>query len=172
MIIRTATTSDAQALLAIYAPYIEHTAITFEYDVPTVEAFAHRIEEVLHYYPWLIAEDGGVVLGYAYAHRFHERAACRWSAESSIYLSQSSRGRGIGHALQQALERELVERGIKNLYVSIAYTDEADEHLPVGSIPFHEHEGFKKVAHFHKCGVKFGRWYDLIWMEKMLGEHE
>ena len=82
---------DAEALLAIYAPYVEQTAITFEYDVPTVDEFRQRIEDVSRHYPWIVAADGGRIAGYAYASAFKERAAYRWAVETSIYVDMSCR---------------------------------------------------------------------------------
>ena len=165
--IRKATESDAPALLAVYAPYVRHTAITFEYDVPTVEEFRRRIADIGSSHPYLVAEDAqGEVLGYAYAHQLGERAAFQWAVETSIYVDLQHRHRGIGHILQHALENELRSQGIKRMYACIAYTEPADEYLTHDSIQFHAREGFTQAGHLHRCGKKFDRWYDLIWMEK------
>ena len=124
MQIRHATPSDAEALRAIYAPYVEQTAITFEYDVPTVEEFAARISGTLEEFPYLVVEDGGRVLGYAYAGRLKARRAFDWAVETSIYLAGDARGRGIGRALHDALADELARMGVTNLYALVAATED------------------------------------------------
>ena len=171
LIIRSAVPEDAPALLAIYAPYVETTAITFEYEVPTVEEFRRRIEKTLTFYPYLVAEEEGTILGYAYAGAFHERAAYAWGVEVSIYVVQNARGRGLGRALYAELERLLKEMGILNLNASIAYPEQEDEHLTCASIHFHRRMGYEWVGQFRNCGYKFGRWYHMVWMEKIIGEH-
>ena len=170
--IRPASAADAAALLAIYAPYVKQTAITFEYEVPSEEEFRERIHRTLQSYPWLVAEKEGRLLGYAYAGPFHERAAYRWAVETSIYVDCSMKHQGIGRLLHEALETDLVRRGFQNMNACIAYISTADPRLPVDSIRFHEHMGYIRVAHFHQCGLKFGRWYDTVWMEKLIGNHE
>lgn len=168
---------DAEALLSIYAPYVRETAITFEYEVPSVEEFRGRIAAVLKRYPYLVAVSdtlagtGGTILGYAYAGAFVGRKAYEWSAELSIYVSQRRRKSGIGGRLYRALEASLKEMGILNLYACIGYPEREDEYLTRNSVQFHEHLGFKLVGHFHQCGYKFNRWYDMVWMEKIIGEH-
>ena len=171
MNVRDVQIQDAEALLAIYAPYVELTAITFEYDVPTVDEFRRRITDISKRYPWLVAEDNGRIVGYAYASAFKERAAYQWAVETSIYVDRNERGMGPGKLLHETLEETLRERGILNMNACIAYTDKEDEFLTLDSVRFHERLGYSKVAHFHQCGRKFGRWYDMIWMEKLIGEH-
>ena len=169
--IRTATLSDAQALLNIYAPYVEHTAITFEYDVPSVEEFAFRIKNTLHKYPYLVAEKNGRLLGYAYASPFHERPAYDWAVETSIYVDQNIKHQGIGRRLHDALEDALRSQGILNMNACIAYPPEEDEYLDRNSVEFHTHMGYRLVGEFYKCGYKFHRWYNMVWMEKLIGNH-
>lgn len=171
--VREATEADAEALLGIYAPYVERTAITFEYDVPTVEEFRGRISAIGGGYPYIVAVgDGGAALGYAYAHEFYGRAAYRRSVETSVYVAPAARRQGTGRRLYVELERRLRERGFLNMYACIACAGAgADEFLPAGSVGFHEAMGFNLCGHFHKCGYKFGRWYDVVWMEKMIGGH-
>ena len=171
MNVREVQIQDAETLLAIYAPYVEHTAITFEYDVPTVDEFRQRIKDVSKRYPWLVALDDRRIVGYAYASAFKERAAYQWAVETSIYVDRNERGMGTGKLLHETLEETLRERGILNMNACIAYTDKEDEFLTLDSVRFHERLGYSKVAHFHQCGRKFGRWYDMIWMEKLIGEH-
>ena len=169
--IRMANPADAQALLNIYAPYVINTAITFEYDVPSLEEFASRIAHTLEKYPYLIAEEGGNILGYAYASPFHDRPAYDWAVETSIYVDQNIKHRGIGRKLHDALESTLREQGILNMNACIAYPPEEDEHLDKNSVEFHAHMGYRLVGEFYKCGYKFNRWYNMVWMEKMIGEH-
>lgn len=169
--IRTATLSDAQALLNIYSPYVEHTAITFEYDVPSVEEFASRIKNTLQKYPYLVAEKNGRLLGYAYASPFHERPAYDWAVETSIYVDQNIKHQGIGRRLHDALEDALRSQGILNMNACIAYPPEEDEYLDKNSVEFHTHIGYRLVGEFYKCGYKFHRWYNMVWMEKLIGNH-
>lgn len=169
--IRPAVPADAPALLAIYAPYVAQTAITFEYDIPTETEFACRIADTLKKYPYLVAEQDGVPVGYAYAGKFHDRAAYDWSVETSIYIDQNCKRMGIGRKLHDALEQALSAMGILNLYACIAFPIGEDPYLTEDSVHFHEHLGYTHTAHFHKCGYKFNRWYDIVWMEKTIGKH-
>ena len=169
--IRTAVEHDAEALLQIYAPYVKKTAITFEYDVPSVEEFAGRISKVLQKYPYLVAEVNGEPVGYAYAGPFKERAAYDWAVETTVYVREDMKKSGIGRALYTALEEALAAQGILNLNACIAFPENEDSHLTKDSQLFHEKMGFNEVGRFHKCGCKFGRWYDMVWMEKLIGNH-
>ncbi len=169
--IRTAAPSDAEALLAIYAPYVKDTAITFEYDVPSREEFTARIEKILQRYPYLIAYSGTEILGYTYAGAFHERAAYDWAVETSIYIKRDNRRMGIGKTLYHALEKALMAQGVLNLNACIAYTDTQDAHLTNDSVSFHERLGYRKAGEFHQCGYKFNHWYNMVWFEKHIGEH-
>ena len=168
--IRKATPEDAQALLDIYAPYVTDTAITFEYDVPSVDEFRHRIETISAHYPYLVAEEDGVPVGYSYAHQLRERAAYQWCVETTIYLDKNHRHEHIGTLLYQALEEALVKQGFKNMYASITVAENESKYIPKTSPLFHQHLGFTKVGHFHKCGWKFNQWFDMIWMEKLIGD--
>ena len=170
--IREAKPEDAKALLEIYAYYVENTAITFEYDVPSMDVFRDRIIRTLEGYPYLVLEENGSILGYAYAGVFKDRPAYSRCCELSIYLSCGERRRGYGRMLYEALETELKKRGFLNLYACIADPIVEDEYLTRNSEQFHRHLGFAKVGEFHRCGYKFGRWYNMIWMEKRIGEHE
>lgn len=170
--LRIARSEDADALLAIYAPYVERTAITFEYEVPTLNEFRERIRHTLARYPYLVLEKKGAILGYAYASPFKPRAAYSWDTELSIYLDQEKRGKGYGALLYKSLEFALKMQGILNLNACIAYPPKEDEYLTRGSVRFHKHMGFSKAGHFHKCGYKFDRWYDMVWMEKSIGSHK
>lgn len=181
--IRPATEADAVELLAIYRPYVEKTAITFEYEVPTVEEFKDRIRHKLERYPYIVVESTETgkteILGYAYASPFKERAAYDWSVELSVYVREDCKGKGIGKKLYAAMEKCLKAQGICNLYacIGVPSTDAngnrlCDEHLDMNSVDFHSHMGYELIGEFHKCGYKFDRWYSMVWMEKMIGEHE
>ena len=172
MTIRPAKVDDAAALLSIYAYYVEQTAVTFEYNVPTEEEFAHRIAAISAKYPYLVLEDGGEILGYAYAGTFKGRAAYDWAVETTVYLRRDARGKGYGEKLYAALEKELQARHFLNAYACIAYSEREDDTLTHASPLFHERMGYALCGTFHQCGYKFDRWYDMIWMEKMLGEHK
>ena len=171
IVIRNARLDDVRRLLEIYAYYVEHTAITFEYDVPSFTEFQRRMENIKKKYPYLVIEQDGVIHGYAYAGSFVGRAAYDWSCELTIYLSHTARKCGLGRKLYEALEGELRAMGILNLYACIGYPVTEDEYLTKNSAEFHAHLGFSKVGEFNRCGYKFGRWYNMIWMEKMIGEH-
>lgn len=166
--IRVARESDAAALRDIYAPYVERTAVSFEYEAPDAATFLERIRRVQEKYPYLVTESGGELLGYAYAGSFHTREAYSWAAEVSIYLRMDCRRMGIGSALYRALEDALRAMGVRRLYASIAVPDEPDEHLTLDSVRFHAAMGYHTVGEFHHCGWKFGRWYSTVWMEKVL----
>ena len=169
--IRIAAPGDADAVREIYRWYVENTAVTYDYETPSEEEFSRRIARTLEFYPWLIAESDGSVAGFAYAGRFHPRAAYDRCAELSIYLAPHNRRLGLGRALYTALEEALKLMGILNLYACIASPPEPDEYLTDGSERFHERMGFHRNGLFRSCGYKFGRWYDMIWMEKLIGEH-
>lgn len=170
--IRVAAPEDAAQLLAIYAPYVERTAITFEYDVPTLEEFRGRIVRTLQKYPYLVAEGDGGLLGYAYLSPFVGRAAYQWAAETSIYLRMDHRGQGLGRAIYGAIEGISRAQGIVNLEACIARpAAEGDAHLTDSSVAFHAHMGYRMVGEFDRCGYKFGRWYHMAWMEKLIGPH-
>lgn len=170
--IRMATKEDAKELLEIYAPYVTSTAITFEYTVPTIQEFEKRIENVLKKYPYIVAYNGTEILGYAYASAFHERPACNWAVETSIYVKKERKKLGIGKLLYDALENILWEQNIINVNACIAYPEVEDEYLTKNSVEFHQHLGYHLVGTFSKCGYKFGNWYHLVWMEKHIGKHQ
>jgi len=159
--IRIAAESDISAMLAIYAPFVEQTTVSFEYDVPTEEEFLRRFRDITHQFPWLVWEEDGRVLGYAYAARPFERAGYSWCAEPSIYLHADARGRDIGRRLYAALETILENQGYCVLYSLITSENQA-------SLRFHEKCGYTTVAVLPDCGRKFGRWLGLHWMEKRL----
>lgn len=170
--IRKADVNDAKRLLEIYSYYVLNTAISFECNPPTLDEFQNRMRNIMKKYPYLVAEKDGLIHGYSYAGPFVGRAAYDWSCETTVYIDYNSRKYGIGRKLYEALEFELRKMGILNLYACIGYPDVEDEYLDKNSANFHEHLGFKTVGTFTKCGYKFGRWYNMIWMEKIIGEHK
>lgn len=169
--IRIATENDAEPLLRLYAHYVEHTAITFEYDIPSPEEFRTRMQNTLRKYPYLVAERDGRIVGYAYAGVFKERRAYDRAVETTVYVAHDARGTGIGRELYTALEQALVLQNILNLYACIAYPAVEDEYLTRDSARFHEHFGYRLVGECYKCGYKFGRWYNMVWMEKCIAAH-
>ncbi len=234
MIIRRASLNDAEALQKIYAYYVEETAVTFEYEAPTVEEFRSRMQHTLKFYPYLVAEEEGRILGYTYAGTFKDRAAYDRCVETTIYLSKDEKRRGIGSKLLDALEEALAAQHILNANACIAvsrgameesgkaegvflsseqiadrteqiadrteqiadrteqiadrteqiadqteeiadrteeFTGTTEDRLTLDSVLFHEKKGYHLVGTFHDCGYKFNKWYDMVWMEKMLGEH-
>lgn len=161
---RLAEPGDAAQIAAIYAPYVLHTNITYEYEVPSEAEFRRRIENIMQKYPYIVAIEGKEIIGYAYASTFRSRAAYDWDAEMSIYMKEGRQGCGIGSRLYDILENMLKAQHITNAIASITYPNPH-------SIAFHEKRGYKTVAHFTKCGYKAGSWCDMIFMEKMLNEH-
>lgn len=170
--VRNAALEDAGRILEIYDYYVKNTAITFEYETPSLAEFKERMRRTMKRYPYLVILKDGRIEGYAYAGAFIGRAAYDWSCEMTIYLDCGARKCGLGRALYEAMEKALREMGILNLYACIGYPDRDDEYLTTNSADFHAHLGYKTVGEFHQCGYKFGRWYDMIWMEKIIGEHK
>lgn len=170
--IRIAKRKDVPKLLDIYAPYVEKTAITFDYEVPTLVEFTEKIERILKRYPVLVAEADGEILGYAYADAFKNKAAYDWAVETTIYVKEDCKKLGIGKSLYGELEKILLSQNIVNLNACIAYPTEEDEHLTKDSVRFHEKLGYRMVGEFRQCGYKFDRWYNMVWMEKHIGEHQ
>jgi len=157
--IRFAEKTDIPQILAIYGPYVEHTGYSFEYTVPTVNEMIRRFERYTEQFPWLVWEEDGTVLGYAYGSAPFERAAYRWCAEVSVYLAPEIHGRGIGRKLYTALESLLWKQGYQVIYALITTENQ-------GSLDFHSRLGYETVATFPDCGLKFGRWLGVVWMEK------
>ncbi|MBP5465076.1 MAG: N-acetyltransferase [Treponema sp.] len=170
--IRRAEPADAEALLAIYAYYVQNTAVSFEYEVPSVAEFTERIRGTLVNYPYLVAERDGKAVGYIYAGRFSGRAAYDWAAETSIYIAKDCHRIGLGKLLYEKLEQILAAQHVTNVYAGIAVpAGESDPHLTRDSEHFHAAIGYTTIARFTGCGNKFATWYNLIYMEKIIGEH-
>ncbi|NLM45644.1 MAG: N-acetyltransferase [Firmicutes bacterium] len=171
MKIEKVTIEDAAELLQIYGYYIKNTAIAFDYDVPTLGEFQQKIIDISSKYPFIKAVDNGEILGYAYANTFKDRKAYDWSVETTIYVKQDKRRMGIGKSLYLALEQALKNMGILNMNACIAVPQKEDKFLTFASYHFHKKMGFTLAGRFHKIGYKFNNWYDIVWMEKLLGEH-
>ena len=159
--IRPAAEKDVPAILDIYAPYVLNTTATFEYDVPCRRDFLQRFDTITAQFPWLVWEEDGQILGYAYASPPYSRAAYSWCAEPSVYLRPEARGRGIAQKLYTVLEAILKQQGYQVLYALIT-----EENAP--SLRFHEKTGYRFCVKFPDCGFKHGRWLGLVWMEKRL----
>ncbi|WP_081846660.1 GNAT family N-acetyltransferase [Butyrivibrio sp. AE3004] len=170
--IRDVKADDVNRLLEIYGFYVKETAITFEYDIPTAEEFSERINTITEKYPYLVIEENDIVYGYTYAGVLKDRAAYDKSCELTIYIDKHAKKRGYGRALYEAIEKRLIEMGIENLYACIGDPIEEDCYLDKNSENFHAHLGFKKIGTFYKCGYKFDKWYNMIWMEKLIGNHD
>ena len=159
--LRQATREEGEALAAIYKHYVENTAITFEYVAPTGEEFADRIAHKTEKYPFVVAEEDGKPIGYAYASEYRERAAYSWDVETSVYIDPQHQGQGIGKRLYSALEAILKLQNVVNLYACITYPN-------TRSAAMHESFGFKYIGRFHTAGFKFGKWRDVSWFEKQI----
>lgn len=172
MKIERVSVEDAEELLSIYAPYVRDTAISFEYEVPSLSEFQNRIQSISSDLPYIKAVEEDKILGYAYAGRFKNRKAYDWSVEVTVYVRKDSRRSGVGKLLYLALEDSLKRIGVLNMNACIAVPRENDEHLNCDSYYFHKKMGFSLVGTFHNSGYKFNTWYDMIWMEKLIGKHQ
>jgi L-amino acid N-acyltransferase YncA len=161
---RTAQVSDASAILEIYAPFVQSTAVSFETVVPSENEMQGRIEKCLQKYPWLVCEIDGRVTGYAYGSLHREREAYQWTCESSIYLHTGQRQKGLGFLLYAALLQCLRQQGFVNVYGGITLPNEA-------SIRLHEKCGFVHFATYDNIGFKFGEWHKVGWWKLQLNEY-
>lgn len=162
LLIRDCVRADAQSCAAIYRPYVQGTAISFEEDAPTAQEMAGRMAQAGRDYAWLVLEDAGRVVGYAYGHRFADRPAYRWSCGVSIYLEPGRRRTGAGRALYGRLLNRLENRGFRQALAGIALPNEASTGL-------HEAMGFRRVGVYQDVGFKFGAWHSVLWMQRRLG---
>ena len=159
--LRIATLRDVPEILEIYAPYVENTTVSFEYEPPTLEAFTQRFRTITTQFPWLVWEEDGLILGYAYASAPFSRAAYQWCAEPTVYLRPEARGRAVAQKLYAVLEEILLRQGYLVLYALVCGENTA-------SVRFHEKQGYRIAADFPGMGFKMGRWLNLIWFEKRL----
>jgi phosphinothricin acetyltransferase len=162
--IRRVENADAAEILAIYEPYVLSTAITFEYDVPTVEEIKKRIADHTAEYPWLVCTFDDKVIGYAYAHRHRPRAAYQWSPESSIYLSKDFHGKGIARVLYSTLFSILRLQGHVNVFAGVLIPNDRSERL-------HRSLGFEHIGDFRNVGYKLGSWHTVRWFQLQFREH-
>ncbi len=163
MQLRLGREDDAAAMLAIYAPFVRTTAISFELEPPDLAEFCQRIRDTLEYAPWLVCDHGGAIAGYAYGSKFRPRAAYRWTIEVTVYVSPAYHRRGVGRALYTALLNCLRCQGFQTATAGIALPNDA-------SIRLHESVGFRPVGVFHAAGFKLGAWHDVAWYERSLGD--
>lgn len=161
MTIRLATPADAEAILAIYAPYITGSTITFEYEVPSIVAFTERIQTIQQQLPYLVAEVDGRVLGYAYASKHRDRTAYQWSVESSVYVHPDGHRQGIARSLYIALFDRLRRQGYYNVYAGITLPNLKSE-------AFHQSMGFLPVGIYEHIGYKMGAWHSVAWFQLTL----
>ena len=166
--IREVHIEDAERLVEIYSYYVLNTAVSFEYDVPSVDEFKERIRHTKEKYPYLVCLKGNRIIGYVYAGPYSAREAYSWTVSTSIYVDRDYRRCGAGAMLYRVLEEELRKQGIINLLAGVAYNDEEDEYLSHDSYQFHIKEGYTEVAHIKSVGKKFDRWYDLLWFQKKI----
>lgn len=159
--IRSAHPSDAEAIVGIYNHYVANTTITFEEQPVSAEEMRRRVDVIQAAgLPWLVLEEAGQLLGYAYASKWKERSAYRYSVEISVYLKHGIQARGLGSRLYEALFSALAERGIHAAMGGIVLPNEA-------SVRLHEKFGMKQVAHFEQVGYKFGQWLDVGYWQKV-----
>ncbi len=163
-VFRLATPDDAAALQAIYAPYVE-TTVTFEYDVPTVEEFRRRIEDRVDMYPYIVCEEDGEPIGYAYASRLYERAAYAWAVELSVYFACDHRGRGMGAQIYAKLIELLRLQGVRTVHGKVTYPNPASDRL-------HNRMGFKLMATLENVGFKNGEWRSINHWQKNIGDFD
>jgi L-amino acid N-acyltransferase YncA len=159
--VRGASERDAEACAAIYAPYVTDTAISFESEPPSAAEMAERIASASRTHAWLVLEDGGRVVGYAYGGPFHRRAAYRWACEVSVYLELGRRRTGGGRALYEALLARLTERGFRMALAGMTLPNDA-------SVGFHRAMGFEPVGTYRRIGFKHGAWHDVAWTQRAL----
>jgi phosphinothricin acetyltransferase len=164
--VRPASSEDARACVAIYRPFVENTAITFETEVPEAGEMAARIATARKSHEWLVLEQDNEVIGYAYAHAFNHRAAYQWSAETSIYIAADHHRAGNGRKLYKQLLRRLTERGYRRAFAGITQPNDA-------SNGFHRSVGFQQAGLYRRVGWKNGSWHDVAWMQlDLLGATE
>lgn len=161
MIVRIATANDGEDVAKIYAPIVKDTFISFEDVPPTADEMASRIETTLRTHPWIVIEENGAVVAYAYATPHRSRAAYRWSCNVSVYVGETVRRSGAARMLYQHLFSTLVRQGYANAFAGIALPNDA-------SVGFHEHMGFKPVGTYPRVGFKKGSWRDVGWWSRPL----
>lgn len=162
--IRLAAVADSEEILNIYAPYVSDTAVSFETEVPKPKEFAKRIEDIRRKYPYIVYLIDNKIVGYAYASSHRQRAAYCYDADASIYLLPECHGSGIAGKLYGCLFEILRELGYYNIYAGCSSSNPQ-------SFRFHQKVGFTTVGTYHKVGYKFGKWYDVTWLEKSINDY-
>jgi phosphinothricin acetyltransferase len=163
--IRLASDADADGIAEIYRPVVESTTISFETDAPDREEMARRVHDTLKAYPWLVCEMEGRLAGYAYATRHRVRGAYRWSVDTSVYIDERYRRRGVGRGLYESLFAILATQGYFNAYAGIALPNPA-------SVALHESMGFEPIGVYRGVGFKLGRWCDVGWWQRSLRDRQ
>lgn len=159
--IRQAFEGDAEAIAAIYAPHVTRGVASFEETAPTAEDMRARIARIAGRYPWLVAEEEGALLGYAYADRFRDRSAYRWAVETTVYVADSAQRRGVGRLLYQALLDILRRQGFTQAIAAISLPNDS-------SVKLHELAGFRRAGVYRQVGWKLGRWIDVgLWQAQL-----
>lgn len=161
--VRQARAADAARCAAIYAPYVERTAISFELEPPSAEEMLMRVRRAQERHDWLVVEEDSEVFGYAYAGTFNPRPAYRFACEVSVYVQAGRHGAGAGRALYEALLARLEERGYRSALAGMTLPNPASEGL-------HRALGFVEVGTYRRIGFKLGRWHDVRWAQRFLGE--
>lgn len=161
IVIRPALDTDVDALLKIYAPYVEGSSISFEYELPSVEEFSQRLAKYRSRWQWLVAEIDGDVVGYAYGSPHRERAAYQWSVDVSAYVKANSHGLGIGRELYRHLLQDLASKGYRQAFAGIAQPN-------VKSVALHRSLGFELLGVYKSVGFKHGQWHDVAWYQRPL----
>jgi phosphinothricin acetyltransferase len=159
--IRPVCDLDLESMLNMYSYYVLETSYSFEYDVPSIDVFRERFSSGSKNFPWICCEVNGVIAGYAYASEVFKKAAYRWDADSTIYLDRNFHQKGIGSALYECLMKLLKLQGYHNIYAIITASNER-------SISFHKQHNFTDIGIFYKTGYKYGKWHDVLWMERTL----
>ncbi|MEG2506292.1 MAG: N-acetyltransferase family protein [Longicatena sp.] len=161
--IRFVNENDISRILEIYAPYIQQSVVSFEYELPSLSTFRTRVEDIQKSYPYIVYEIDYIIVGYAYAHRYQERDAYKWNVELSIYVDKKYCKRGIGSSLMATMISLLKQQHIQNIHSCITIPNDK-------SIQLHKAFGFREVGVFMHSGYKDGLWLDVLWMEKTIGD--
>jgi L-amino acid N-acyltransferase YncA len=164
MLIRLANEKDTEGILAIYAPYIINTSLTFEAEVPSAKVFADRIHSYLKYWPWLVCEIDGTIAGYAYGSKYRERVGYQWCVECSVYIHDDFKRRGIAQKLYTVLFEILKKQGYRNVYAVINLPND-------NSVQLHERCGFKWFANYENVGYKLGKWKTVGWWQLIINDY-
>ncbi|MEZ5017906.1 MAG: N-acetyltransferase family protein [Flavipsychrobacter sp.] len=162
--IQLITPEDIKEVLEVYAPYIEETSISFEYEVPSMEEFTERVNAVTQQYPWLVAKQNGMVVGYAYGMTHRSRTAYQWSAEVAIYIAKDYRSKGVGKQLYEQLFELLAQQGYRTAFAGMTMPNERSEALHLSC-------GFEEIGVFKNIGFKNNEWHSVKWFQKQLGEY-